>query len=385
MEFRLVAALLLVWLAIGACGDDPPPPATSQVQRQPTAQPAAAQRDAAPASADRQTHPAQESDEEQGELAAASDEPPLDHAVASGSEGAAVTQQPAGPTELSSEDASCVEQVAPQAQVRGVIAVDTDVRIRPGERSPATGQVKAGRVVTVLRRSSGWTLIRYCRDRRGWIASQWLDHDGVQASRTEHETQERPPQLVAEYRGERYGVMGQSADGSTVRLLPPDDTSAEIVQAPIDEVALVDADLGPEDLPILIADETVVFPGGNFRARQGRVLPPADEWMWLPWGWLLGHNDEHVWEWRPQTDELQLAPRPPGPASLSLDGQHLAVAAPEGRGRAPREELLEVARVPSHRERGLAHGDPVLPQQVPHCLPHGVVFHCRPPALSPRA
>jgi len=255
----------------------------------------------------------------------------MDHAVAGASEGAAVTQQPASLTEPSSDDASCVEQAAPQAEARGVVVVDIDVRIRPSERSPATGRLRAGHVVTVLRRSSGWTLIRYCRDRRGWVASQWLDHDGVQASHTEHETQQRAPQLVAQYRGEQYGVMGQSADGAAVRLLPPDDPSAEMVKAPIDGVALVAADLAPEDLPILIADETVVFPGGDFRAGQGRVLPPADEWMWLPWGWLLGHNDEHVWQWRPPTDELQLTPRPPGRAFLSLDGQHLAVArcAPE--------------------------------------------------------
>jgi len=174
----------------------------------------------------------------------------MDHAVAGASEGAAVTQQPASLTEPGSDDASCVEQAAPQAEARGVVVVDIDVRIRPSERSPATGRLRAGHVVTVLRRSSGWTLIRYCRDRRGWVASQWLDHDGVQASHTEHETQQRAPQLVAQYRGEQYGVMGQSADGAAVRLLPPDDPSAEMVKAPIDGVALVAADLAPEDLPI---------------------------------------------------------------------------------------------------------------------------------------
>ena len=136
---------------------------------------------------------------------------------------------------------------------------------------------------------------------------------------------EPAPAIVAEWQGEQYGVMGQSADGAEIRLLPMEDELAEMVSAPIDEVTLLADDITVHDLPILIGDETVVFPGDDFRAGQGKILPEANEWMWLPWGWLLAHNDTHIWQWRPETDELQFTPRPPGPAKFSPDGQYLAV------------------------------------------------------------
>ena len=54
--------------------------------------------------------------------------------------------------------------------------------------------------------------------------------------------------------------------------------------------------------------------------------------MWLPWGWLLAHNDEFIWQWRPETDQLEFIRRPTGPAKLSPTGQHLAIlSAPDER------------------------------------------------------
>ncbi|MXX31638.1 MAG: hypothetical protein F4Z51_05275 [Chloroflexi bacterium] len=120
--------------------------------------------------------------------------------------------------------------------------------------------------------------------------------------------------------------MGQSADGAEVRLLQVVDERPTVIGAPIDEVRLLDADVTLEELPILIADETVVFPGDDFRVGQGKILPKANEWMWLPWGWLLAHNDTHIWQWRPETDELEFIERPPGYAKLSPDGRYLAIA-----------------------------------------------------------
>ncbi len=116
--------------------------------------------------------------------------------------------------------------------------------------------------------------------------------------------------------------MGQSADAAEVRLLGE---SGEIVSAPKGEVTLLAEDITLDDLPVLIGDETVVFPGDDFRAGQGKILPRADEWMWLPWGWLLAHNEEFIWQWRPETDELEFIRRPPGYAGFSPGGESLAI------------------------------------------------------------
>ncbi len=97
----------------------------------------------------------------------------------------------------------------------------------------------------------------------------------------------------------------------------------EIVSAPIDEVTLLASDISVQDLPILIGDETVVFPGDDFSVGQGKILPKANEWMWLPWGWLLAHNDTHIWQWRPLARTSLSSRRPPGPApGFSPDGRY---------------------------------------------------------------
>ncbi|MCY4617515.1 MAG: hypothetical protein OXD50_03015 [Chloroflexi bacterium] len=137
--------------------------------------------------------------------------------------------------------------------------------------------------------------------------------------------EEAAPPLIAEWRGEEYGVMGQSADGTAVRLLKMENETSSIIGAPTDEVTLLGDDVTLRDLPILIGDETVVFPGDDFRVGQGKILPKANEWMWLPWGWLLAHNDTHIWQWRPKTDELEFIRRPPGFAKLSPRGESLAI------------------------------------------------------------
>ena len=206
--------------------------------------------------------------------------------------------------------------------VPGTIREDSDVRGRPGLAWPVVGQLSEGASVSVLDRAGAWFRVRDRDGRRGWVRDHALDFGDVDGS----EIRMRPaPAIVAEWRGERFGVMGQSADQTRVALVTWDEEAGEIINAPIGEVRLIDADISLSELPILIGGETVVYPGDDLRAGQGRLLPQANEWMWLPWGWLLAQNDEYIWVWRPETDELEFTPRPAGLAKFSPDGQYLAI------------------------------------------------------------
>ncbi len=205
----------------------------------------------------------------------------------------------------------------------GVVLADADVRVRPGLAWPMVDRVAAGEPVVVLHRGGGWYRISYGDGLAGWIRSTAVDLSGIDEWLV---LRQAAPAILAEWRGDEYGVMGQSADGAEVRLLAVDDEWSEILGAPKDEVTLLAEDVTLEDLPILVGDETVVFPGDDFRVGQGRILPRSDQWMWLPWGWLLAHNDEYIWQWRPETDELEFIRRPPGYAEFSPDGRFLAIA-----------------------------------------------------------
>ncbi|MYD54572.1 MAG: hypothetical protein F4W96_09750 [Chloroflexi bacterium] len=210
--------------------------------------------------------------------------------------------------------------------VPATVTLDADVRIRPGLVWRVIDRLESGASVVVLQqieswyRPEGWYRIRYGDEHDGWVPKWSLDSGDINSSRV----LSRPaPALIAEWQSERYGVLGRTADGAQVRLL---NGSAEILDAPISEVRLVDADAMLEELPILIGDETVVFPGDDFRVGQGRILPKANEYLWLDDGTLLAHNDSDLWRWNSETDELRLTPRPPGLADLSPDGQSLGIA-----------------------------------------------------------
>ena len=217
------------------------------------------------------------------------------------------------------------ESEAPPTNLTDVPATvikDADVRVRPGLPWPVVDRLSAGEEVVVTNAASGWFRITYGNDHEGWIRMPALDIGEIEPWRI---LKEPAPAIVAEWQGEQYGVMGQSADGAEFRLMPMDDELAEIVSAPIGEVTLLADDITVHDLPILIGDETVVFPGDDFSVGQGRILPKANEWMWLASGELLAHNDESIWRWRPETDEIDFISRPHGRARLSPDGEHVAV------------------------------------------------------------
>ena len=207
-------------------------------------------------------------------------------------------------------------------ELPGTVVEDADVRVRPGLAWGVIDRLESGASVVVLHRAGGWYRIRYEEELAGWVRTTMLDLDEVEA---EQVLGVPAPRLVADWQGRKYGVMGQSADGTKVRLLKMETETSSIIAAPIDEVTLLADDVTLENLPILIGDETVVFPGDDFGVGQGRILPKANEWMWLPWGWLLAHNDEYIWQWRPETDELEFVARPPGRAWLSPDGQRLGI------------------------------------------------------------
>ena len=208
-------------------------------------------------------------------------------------------------------------------ELPGVVVGDIDVRVRPGLAWGVIDRLESGASVVVLHRAGGWYRVRYGEELEGWIRATMLDLGEVEEWQV---LEEAGPSLIAEWRGEEHGVMGQSADGTEVRLLKMENETSSVIGAPIDEVTLLADGVTLQDLPILIGDETVVFPGDDFGVGQGKILPKANEWMWLPWGWLLAHNDEYIWQWRPETDELEFIRRPPGFAKLSPDGRYLAIA-----------------------------------------------------------
>ena len=328
-----VTFVLLIATAIFACGGDELPSVSDPpTQLQQATEPSAQQEDEEQPSSGQQTRPPEAGGSAESSTDSETDEvekepPPED---SSGDETA--IQEPereAGETRDAPLDAE-VEDAEPESEeepkdltnVPAVVMEDADIHIRPGLPWRVIGRLSAGEEVAVLSAVGGWFRISFGDDREGWIRKPALDLGEIE---TWWILDAPAAAMVAEWQGEQYGVVGQSADGAEIRLLPMEDELAEIVSAPIDEVNLLADDITVHDLPIVIGDETVVFPGDDFRVGQGKILPKANEWMWLPSGWLLAHNDTHIWQWRPETDELEFTPRPPGPAKFSPDGRYLAV------------------------------------------------------------
>ncbi len=308
-----IAGVLLAAVCVAACGDELPMAAepagdpAQVVEAEPAEQRSAAQSETRPRSEAVATEVQSETQEPQ------SDPAPMEPAEES--DAVAVDE----------DDSDNVEDPAPSelTEVAAVVVVeDTEMRVRPGLAWGVNRRLAAGDEVLVLSRIRGWLQIRVdvCD---GWVRSDVLDLGEVDES--EILVQAAAP-IVAKWQGIEYGVMGQSVDGAEVRLLRTDDEESVIISAPKGEVTLLADDITVDDLPVLIGDETVVFPGDDFRAGQGKILPRADEWMWLPWGWLLAHNEEFIWQWRPETDELEFIRRPSGFAKLSPDGSHIAIA-----------------------------------------------------------
>ena len=340
MRLGFVTFVLLIATAIFACGGDELPSVSDPpTQLQQATEPSAQQADEERPSSGQQTRPPEAGGSAESSTDAETDaetdevekEPPPEDS--SGDETA--IQEPereAGETSDATLDAE-VEDAEPEPEeepddltnVPAVVMEDAEVRVRPGLSWRVIDRLGAGEAVVVLNAASGWFRISFGDDREGWIRTKALDLGEIE---TWWILDAPAAAIVAEWQGEQYGVVGQSADGAEVRLLPMEDELAEMVSAPIDQVTLLADDITVHDLPILIGDETVVFPGDDFRVGQGRILPKANEWMWLPWGWLLAHSDSHSWQWRPETDELEFVRRPPGPAKFSPDGQYLAIVSP---------------------------------------------------------
>ena len=315
----------MVWLAafvaalvIAACSRNEsapvsePQPQVSEsapqkdAHRQPATQTAPRTEDAEPTAA-----PGEEEASEEGR-----EDSPQQHAQESESRPTEAASQSSTPENEEEEPAKDLTDVS------GVVLADADVRVRPGLAWPMVDRVSAGEPVLVLHAGGGWYRTTYGDGLAGWIRSTAVDLGEIDEWSV---LRQAAPPILAVWRGVEYSVMGQSADGAEVRLMAVDDELSEILGAPMDEVTLLADDVTLEDLPILIGDETVVFPGDDFRAGQGRILPKANEWMWLPWGWLLAHNDEYIWQWRPETDELEFIRRPLGLAKFSPDGGYLAI------------------------------------------------------------
>ena len=309
--------MMLVGVLLVACGDEPasqPQPVSEQARQQQA-----------------QEEVGQEA-EEVGDAAEVADRPsePIAEAeaLAEMPQEVEAEESEAQPAAAVQAEPNQTDQPADQprgdlTEVAATVIEEESVQVRPGLNWRVIDRLESGASVLALNRVDGWVRISYGDGLEGWVGTQALDLDDVESWQIR---EQQPPPLLAEWRGAQYKVMGRSADGVTVRMLTNTVDGAEIIGAPNDEVTLLADDLTLEDLPILIANETVVFPGNDFRVGQGKVLPEASEWMWLPWGWLLAYNDEYIWQWRPETDQLELIRRPPGPkiSRLSPNGQHLA-------------------------------------------------------------
>ena len=332
MRLGFVTFVLLIATAIFACGDELPSVSDPPTQLQQATEPSAQQEDEERPSSRQQTRPPEagrsaesstDSETDEVEKEPPPEDPSVDETAVQEPEREAGETRDA-PLDAEVEDAEPESEAEPKdlTNVPAVVMEDADVRLRPGLSWRVIDQLGAGEAVVVLNAASGWFRISFGDDREGWIRKPALDLGEIE---TRWILYAPAPAIVAEWQGEQHGVMGQSADGAEIRLLPMEDELAEMVSAPIDEVTLLADDITVHDLPILIGDETVVFPGDDFRAGQGKILPEANEWMWLPWGWLLAHNDTHIWQWRPETDELEFVQRPWGAASMSPDGKYLAI------------------------------------------------------------
>ena len=321
MRVLFLSCVLALVVILVACGDEPAgqarPVLEPSVQQQ--GQEAVAQDAVRPGDVDEAAKPQAEPVAEAEAAVETSQE-----AEAVELEGQSAPADQAELENVDSEDPE-PEQEEPALRLTDVAAtvvLDADVRIRPELAWRVSDRLESGAAVAALHQAGGWVRIRYGDGLEGWIRVPALDLGDVEEDQI---LEQAATPLIAEWRGAEYGVMGQSADGAEVRLLQVVDERPMVIGAPIDEVRLIDADVTLEDLPILVADETVVFPGDDFRVGQGKILPRANEWMWLPWGWLLAHNDTHIWQWRPETDELEMFERPQGYAKLSPDGRYLAI------------------------------------------------------------
>lgn len=351
---RRVLAALAVLMAAGcsACSGDGTTPAPEPLaQAQPAATPSGqreargqstAQPSLRPAGAVRSAEPRSQAAQED----VRNDAPPEEASTAEGdpneSDAAIVNTTAASDQSAVEEPGS--EPANPRRDLTAVPATlleDADVRVRPGLPWRVVERLPTGESVLVRQEARGWLRIRYGEDLEGWIRSHAVGRGEID----ELEQRGQPAALItAEWRGVGYGVMGQSADGAAVYLLRRDGDQSEMVSAPMGEVTLSVEDITLDDLPVLIGDETVVFPGDVFRAGQGKILPKANEWMWLPSGRLLAHNDEHIWRWRPETDQLEFVRRPLGFARLSPGGESLAILTCDGEE--PCRPYLDVTILP---------------------------------------
>ena len=335
MRVLCLCGVFLIVIVVSACGGDEPasvsepatqsqrasaPLARQETQGHPAAQ-APTPSEVGDHASDSRTTAAGEDEREEAPPAEVSGEAEAESESEQQSSDAVV--EDSVDVEAEKQELESAEPPQDLTELPGTVVEDADVRVRPGLAWGVIDRLESGASVVVLHRAGGWYRVRYGAELMGWVRATMLDLGGVEEWQV---LEEAAPPLIAEWRGEEYGVMGQSADGTEVRLLEVSGESTRIIGAPIDEVTLLADDVTLRDLPILIGDETVVFPGDDFGVGQGKILPKANEWMWLPWGWLLAHNDTHIWQWRPETDELEFVARPPGFAKLSPDGRYLAIA-----------------------------------------------------------
>ncbi len=203
MRTLWIASGLLVAVCLAACGDDPPTPAQpqqpetiAQRQRLETLQRSSATTSTTQPRPETRTTVIQTSVQEQ--LAAAQpvqEAEPIERSV---QEGADAGDEDGAADIPASARADALKELT---DVPAVVAVDADMRVRPGLAWGVSRRLAAGDEVLVLSRIGGWLQIRVdvCE---GWVRSAALDLGEVDEAEI---LVEAAAPIIAEWQGVEYG------------------------------------------------------------------------------------------------------------------------------------------------------------------------------------
>lgn len=231
----------------------------------------------------------------------------------------------------------------------------TVVRKRPGLEQRAAARLEAGDVVAPRSITAGedpWLSVLLEGGASGWARLAELD---LPREAVKHLPMGRARPIVAAPAGNEriwlYGRPADQSDYSWAGILEGDRQRGyytkpvlgrsldarwvalysrwqrpKISWARAEQIELIGADLGVADLPIFIWDFTALIPTGDLDGRAAIYLPPTLEMAWTSAGALIGVQEDAYWRYDAERGELEVYPRPRGDATLSPNGEYLAVA-----------------------------------------------------------
>ena len=120
-------------------------------------------------------------------------------------------------------------------------------------------------------------------------------------------------------------VLGRSLDTRWVALYSRWGRPT-IGWARAEQIELLGTNLSAADLPTFIGELTALIPTDDPDGRAAAYLPPALDMAWTADGALIGVQEDAYWRYDTERGELEVHPRPRGDATLSPNGEYLAVA-----------------------------------------------------------